>query len=73
MFHFQKILIRTSINICDFFYNFEKKFLKILFVKMFFTFKAKKNPSVVNLRDDKFNRFAVDSGYSPELVRICKF
>ena len=37
-----------------------------------FTFKAKKNPSVVNLRDDKFNRFAVDSGYCPELVRICK-
>ena len=76
MFHFQKILIRTSINICDFFYNFEKKFLKILFVKMcanlFFTFKAKKNPSVLNLHDDKFNRFAVDSGYSPELVRICK-
>jgi hypothetical protein len=35
---------------------------------MLFSFKSKKNPSVVNLRDEKFNRFAVDSGYSPELV-----
>ncbi len=39
---------------------------------MFFYFTSKKNPSVVNLRDDKLNRFSVDSGYSPELVRICK-
>jgi predicted metal-binding transcription factor (methanogenesis marker protein 9) len=39
---------------------------------MFFYFTSKKNPSVVNLRDDKLNRFFVDSGYSPELVRICK-
>ncbi len=53
-----------------------KSFKKILFVKMiansFFTFKAKKNPSVVNYVMINL-RFAVDSGYSPELVRICKF
>jgi hypothetical protein len=49
MFHFQKILIRDSINISAFFYNFEKNFIKI-----------------------KFNKFAVNTDYSSEIVSICK-
>jgi hypothetical protein len=68
MFHFQKILFRDSISIFAFFYNFKKKcFLK--FCKMF-SCTSKKNPSVVILRDEKFYRFVIDSGYSPELVRV---
>jgi hypothetical protein len=70
MFHFQKMLFRDSISICAFFYNFKQKFF-LKFCKMF-SLTSKKNSSVVTLRDEKLNTFVIDSGYSPELVRVCK-